>query len=74
MWDGPLLLINAYPLVDLVDSFIKMLRLPFQTCSTEYDGGCCGLTEKLVEEQRKFDAVLALEVCNYFFFRRKILQ
>lgn len=27
---------------------------------------CCGLTEKLVEEQRKFDAVLALEVCYHF--------
>lgn len=50
--------------IDAVEKNIKIARLhsgldPL-TSSIEY---CCTTAEKLVEEDRKFDAVIALEVC-----------
>ncbi|KAK4847037.1 hypothetical protein QYF36_024619 [Acer negundo] len=52
--------------VDAVDKNIKIARLHAgsdpETSTIEY---CCTTAEKLVEEQRRFDAVIALEVIEH---------
>ncbi|KAF9589173.1 hypothetical protein IFM89_019489 [Coptis chinensis] len=52
--------------IDAVDKNIKIARLHAEsdpvTSSIEY---CCTTAEKLVEEQRKFDVVIALEVIEH---------
>lgn len=64
-WYRHFLVFNIYAFVGLLfDSSIRHLLFGLLSLFFLKLMRLLCLTEKLVEEQRKFDAVLALEVCN----------